>query len=579
MPAYQQPALTKPKPAPKRTAILLASGDLRESANVACWAAQQELEKQATQAFESVGWSLVRAPLPLHASGGSASHGFISSQRVGREVFAGIHPDSPLVIAEAVWQYSHHVLIGLQRHRGPILILANWSGTWPGLVGALNLRGSLTKAGVEYSMLWAEDFAAPEFRERLAQWAVKGRVKHDLSHVARLDADALREKERRLGEALASELAQRPAIMGVFDEGCMGMFNAIIPDHLLHSTGVFKERLSQSALYYAMTQVPDAEADGVRSWLEQKGMRFITGPDEATDLTDGQVRQQCKMYIAACRTADEFGCDAIGIQYQQGLKDLCAASDLAEGLLNCSLRPPVRGAGDAGDVIRDGQPITHFNEVDECAGLDGIITHRVWTAMGLEPDNTLHDLRWGDWWKTSHETAAKDAGAEYVWVFEISGSVPPSHLIGGYAGAVSERQPAMYFRLGGGTIKGISKPGEVVWSRVYVGGKDGGRLHMDIGRCKAISLPESETQRRWQSTTPQWPIMHAVLYGITRDQMMARHQSNHIQVAYAPTCALADKALAAKAAMAEAMGIRVHLCGANHTGKPLADSLAKRRKK
>jgi hypothetical protein len=28
--------------------------------------------------------------------------------------------------------------------------------------------------------------------------------------------------------------------MGVFDEGCMGMFNAIIPDHLLHPTGVYR---------------------------------------------------------------------------------------------------------------------------------------------------------------------------------------------------------------------------------------------------------------------------------------------------------------------------------------------------
>jgi hypothetical protein len=28
--------------------------------------------------------------------------------------------------------------------------------------------------------------------------------------------------------------------------------------------------------------------------------------------------------------------------------------------------------------------------------------------------------------------------------------------------------------------------------------------------------------------------MHAVLKGISRDQMMARHKSNHIQVVYAP---------------------------------------------
>ena len=50
--------------------------------------------------------------------------------------------------------------------------------------------------------------------------------------------------------------------MGVFDEGCMGMFNAIIPDSLLNPTGVFKERLSQSALYYAMTQSQRRRSSG-----------------------------------------------------------------------------------------------------------------------------------------------------------------------------------------------------------------------------------------------------------------------------------------------------------------------------
>ena len=43
--------------------------------------------------------------------------------------------------------------------------------------------------------------------------------------------------------------------------------------------------------------------------------------------------------------------------------------------------------------------------------------------------------------------------------------------------------------------------------------------------------------------------------------MMARHKSNHIQVAYAPSAEVADKALAAKAAMLAGMGIQVHLCG------------------
>ena len=109
--------------------------------------------------------------------------------------------------------------------------------------------------------------------------------------------------------------------------------------------------------------------------------------------------------------------------------------------------------------------------------------------------------------------------------------MPPSHLAGGYAGATGERQPPMYFPRGGATIKGISRPGEIVWSRIYV--KDDA-LHMDIGRGGAVRLPAEETERRWQATTPQWPMMHAVLYGVSRDQFMAKHQANHIQVAYAP---------------------------------------------
>src|ERR1041384_3371742 len=135
----------------------------------------------------------------------------------------------------------------------------------------------------------------------------------------------------------------------------MGIYNAIIPDELLHPTGVFKERLSQSALYAEMQQVSDSEAQGVREWLDRRGMRFATGSDAATELTDDQVLGQCKMYIAALRMADDFGCDAIGIQYQQGLKDLAPASDLAEGLLNNSDRPPVKARGN-GRVPLAGRP-------------------------------------------------------------------------------------------------------------------------------------------------------------------------------------------------------------------------------
>lgn len=325
----------------------------------------------------------------------------------------------------------------------------------------------------------------------------------------------------------------------------MGMFNAIVPDHLLHSTGVFKERLSQSALYAVMREVPEAEARAVRQWLDEKGMQFRTGKNPETDLTDEQILDQCRMYIAALRIADGFGCDAIGIQYQQGLKDLAPASDLAEGLLNNSERPPVRSAD--GRELYAGKPLPHFNEVDECAGLDAVVTNRVWTALGLPPETTLHDLRYGE-----------EFGGEFVWVFEISGAAPAAHHVDGYRGSVSERQPSMYFRLGGGSLKGVGKPGEIVWSRIFV---EDGKLKADLGRAKVVALPKEETERRWKITTPQWPIMHAVLYGVTRDQMMAKHKANHIQVAYANDPMSAQRALHVKAAFLCAAGLEVNICG------------------
>ena len=135
----------------------------------------------------------------------------------------------------------------------------------------------------------------------------------------------------------------------------------------------------------------------------------------------------------------------------------------------------------------------------------------------------------------------------------------PEHFAGGWKGASSERQPPMYFRLGGGTLKGVSKPGSIVWSRVYVAD---GRLKCDLGLGEVVALPEAETEERWQKTTPQWPIMHAALKGVSRDQMMARHPSNHIQVVYAPDEASAKRGLFAKAAAMKDLGLEVFICGA-----------------
>src|SRR5699024_9569430 len=130
-------------------------------------------------------------------------------------------------------------------------------------------------------------------------------------------------------------------------------------------------------------------------------------------------------------------------------------------------RPPVTSR-DGSRVLWEGQALPNFNEVDEGVAVDALVTNRIWTAMGMDPATTLHDVRWGE-----------EYDGQYVWVYEISGSVPPSHCPNGYAAAEGWRQGPEFFPAGGSTINGVSKPGEIVWSRVYV---QEDALHLDIGR-------------------------------------------------------------------------------------------------
>ncbi|CAF1258629.1 unnamed protein product [Adineta steineri] len=222
---------------------LVASGDSRLAANQTCWEAQDNLEKALNKTFQSFNHTIKRA----HEYDEIKKHGFIDSQRMGMQVFANLPSDNvPLIVAEAVWQYSHHVLAGLTTHKGPILTVANWSGQWPGLVGMLNLNGSLTKANIKY------------------KWLENGTIEHDISHIRSLNqCKQISSEYEEIGKKIAEDLLKNKAIMGVFDEGCMGMYNAIVPDELLHKLGIFKERLSQSALYYEMQNTKDEEARAI----------------------------------------------------------------------------------------------------------------------------------------------------------------------------------------------------------------------------------------------------------------------------------------------------------------------------
>src|SRR6202042_1360724 len=205
MSSYAVPVLESPTPVAPGEVLLIASGYLRQSANKICWPTQSEMEKQLTAALQAEGFTLRRA----HPYREDLGHGFINSQRMGMDVFMKVHPDAPVIVAEAAWQYSHNVFSGLQHHRGPILTVANWSGQWPGLVGMLNLNGCLYKSGVEFSTIWSKDFDDEFFLKGLRQWLKEHRISHDSEHIRDLKDSALPKPEAELGEALARELQAR----------------------------------------------------------------------------------------------------------------------------------------------------------------------------------------------------------------------------------------------------------------------------------------------------------------------------------------------------------------------------------
>jgi len=530
---------------PNSPIYLVASGDFRPAALEASWQTQAAMEEQLIAAITTFGRKVVRA----HPYDPDRKHGFLASQREGLEVLAKIPTDAPIVVAESVWQFSHHVYPGLLLHKGPILTVGNWSPTWPGLVGLLNLNGCLIKAKREFSTLWSEDFTDDWFLSRLEKWLSTGKVKHENKHVKPMAKLGIAEKDQKLGCKLATELKKSKPIMGIFDEGCMGMYNAIIQDELLFPLGIFKERLSQSQLFYDTMMTSDGEAQAVYDWITNKGMTFHFGNDPATDLTREHVLLQCKMYIAAVRTAAKFGCDLIGIQYQLGLTDILPASDLVEGILNNADRPLVRD--EKGNALFEGQPVIHFNEVDEGSALDALLNNRVASALKQPVETTLHDVRWG----ATDPTGTVDG---FVWLLMISGAVPPAHLEYGWTGAHGYRQSAVFFKKGGATLAGVGRPGEIVWSRLYVVGN---KLRLDIGRGRVVKLPEEESRRRAELANPEWPVVNAILDGMTRDQFMGRHPANHIQVVYANSAKEADRLLVVKAAMAEELGIEVFACG------------------
>lgn len=495
------------------TIYLISNGDFRDSACEVCWPMQEKTLAEVQKAFKKLG----RKTQTVTKYDPKRKHGFITKQCEGTEVFSGIDPKAPVVIVLSCWAYAHHVSGPLQTHEGPILLIANFDGTWPGLVALLNHAGTLERLNVKHSRLWSDDFSGDEyFMKKLGEWCAKGACTHATSHLADAARFKLPAAADKFGRELAADIKKNRRIMGQLDPGCMGMLNAVMDPAKLGAIGLPIEYLNQSDLLAEMDLVSDEEAQGHLNWLIKKGTWFDWGTDTFTELVHAQVLSQMKMYSAACRLVERFGLAAIGIPYQLGLVRCCPASDLVEGMLNNVDRPAVKDP-ETKAIVRKGDCIPHFNEGDMGAGIPQLLLHDIYVRKGMAPETTLHDVRWGREWD-----------GKFVWVFLISGAAPPAHF-GGWRKTQVYRQPAMYFPKGGGTCAGVSKPGTITWARAY---ERFGELGLDCGTGEVISMPPAEVQERLDKTTPVWPIANVHIPGYDRNEMMATHMSNHIVIGY-----------------------------------------------
>jgi hypothetical protein len=503
--------------------LLVTNADLRESANVVCWPVQQKFEHKLANVLHNQFDTTLKRAHPIKADKG---HGFISSQREGSDLFEHIDPHAPIIVLLTAWQYSHHLAPSLVHHRGPILLLANFDGTWPGLVGMLNMAGTLTSLGKHCSRLWSENFDDAFFLRGLGEWLTSGFIEHDTDYLHPIGSDhpVMRSDSGLIGRRVGKQVLRHKEIMGLFDTFCMGMINGVFPQQALIDIGMPLESLSQSALLAEMAGIPQDLREACLQWYESHDMRFEYGNDAATALTRDQVLEQCAMLIAMARFAQRFGLSAVGVQYQQGLARSCAASDFAEGAIGSSERFPI--PDETGAIIRPGKPIPCVNEVDMGSGIPQTMLWRLLDSLGLPSETTLHDIRWGS-----------DYQGTFYWDLEISGAVPFEHLKGGISGATGYRQPPMYFPQGGATITGQCKAGRFIWARAHYVGT---QVFMHIGTGHAVELPPAEFERRRRATTYEWPLMNVVLDGVGRDDLMAGHQSNHITVAYVEEAQLQD---------------------------------------
>jgi L-fucose isomerase-like protein len=418
--------------------------------------------------------------------------------------------DDPIVGVFAHWVYGPHTTEGVVGKDNPLLLASNFSGRWPGLVGLLNTGACLTSLNRKHSRIWttAEDFTTdPEFMERLDTWCSSGSIPYDESGIS-YHAAIMPDSAARAKRVAASFREKRPLVLMLGDTS-MGMINGYFGPRLLAPYGFSEHKIDQAWIIDRGRRVEQKRIDDAFQFVKDRGVTFHWKERGADDFDETSTREQLRDYLAVLDMLGEFGADCLGWQYQLGLIPLRAPSDFAEGLFNSACRPE-----------SNGDTVATATEADQGNVLPMEMLKRILKDKGLHQAVMFHDVRWG----AEHD-------GRFLWVLLNSGSC------GAYAfnhdpetlkGVHSYRQPSLYFPTPGGTFAGESLPGKVTWARAYIAND---ALWMDVGRGEVVKLPPNVRDAWWEGTTREWPFMAADL-GVSRDQLMAHYQSNHVAVAY-----------------------------------------------
>ncbi|MDJ0921660.1 MAG: hypothetical protein QNI84_11065 [Henriciella sp.] len=426
------------------------------------------------------------------------------------EVIEGLgQVDEPVIGLYTHWVYGPHTVDGLIGKTNPFLMISNFSGTWPGLVGLLNTGACLQAEGRAHSRLWTENPLSQddEAMAKLETWCETGKL--DYSTACIHTPGPVSGPAEALAASVHDEMVKRRPLVLMLGDTSMGMTNGYFGARTLHKVGFAEHKVDQAWIMDYGKRVSDKRIDDALAFVKDKGVTFHYGGPEAEDFTENATREQLRDYLVVLDMVDEFKADCVGWQYQLGLIHQRPPSDFAEGLLNSTCRPESNG-----DTIADA------TEADQGNVLPMEMMKRLLKAKGLHQSVAFHDVRWG----LEHQ-------GRFLWVLLNSGSAGAyafNHDPDTLQGVHSYRQPAQYFPTPGGTFAGISKGGAITWARAWL---DDGVPVMDVGSGEVVELPDQEAQDVLDATTPQWPLMMADM-GLSRDSLMAHYMSNHVAVCY-----------------------------------------------